>query len=378
MDANALPLLLKHYLFLSPTTPAQIPSPPWPTPAELSLPSSQAFLVSNFLSNEAQSVSEEEEAGAAGWRRIFWRRVVRDVEDGFAMRSQSGEDVGDEEIDERLLDAVIAYLPVSTAPPGRCLRTACWGAIGAPQKDWNSIKTWEDGKIITEGTTGLRTWHAGVALSNHVLCRSEPLTAATSILELGAGAGFFSLVAARASPATAKIVATDFDENVLERLGTNITLNELSDTISCSKLNWDWVMTPEGTEELRDWERSTYAAGDLQRPSLIVGADIVYDPSLTAQLAATLAYLLRPAPSTPPDPESQEPSEKDEKVPREALIAGTIRQESTWTGFVAHCHACGLQTEIIELLDAGPDGIVGAEGWEGEGEVRLLRVVGGE
>ena len=36
--------------------------------------------------------------------------------------------------------------------------------------------------------------------------------------------------------------------------------------------------------------------------------------------------------------------------------------------------SCGLRTEQLQLLSVGQDGIVGAEGWEGEGEVRLLRV----
>ena len=37
--------------------------------------------------------------------------------------------------------------------------------------------------------------------------------------------------------------------------------------------------------------------------------------------------------------------------------------------------AYGLAVEILPLASPGPDGIVGDEGWEGEGEVQLLKLV---
>lgn len=37
-----------------------------------------------------------------------------------------------------------------------------------------------------------------------------------------------------------------------------------------------------------------------------------------------------------------------------------------------------LAVEVVPLASPGPDGIVGDEGWEGEGEVRLLKIVAGE
>lgn len=58
-----------------------------------------------------------------------------------------------------------------------------------------------------------------------------------------------------------------------------------------------------------------------------------------------------------------------------ALIAGTIRNETTWDLFLSECKERGLRIEPVAMC-APPDGggIVGAEGWEGEGEVRLVRI----
>lgn len=93
----AFNLLLKHYLFLSPATPALIPSPPFLTPAQISLPSSQAYIITHFLPKEGESVDEDEEAGAAGWRRVYWRRVVREMEAGLEQRrAETGSDLEDE------------------------------------------------------------------------------------------------------------------------------------------------------------------------------------------------------------------------------------------------------------------------------------------
>ncbi|KAK4704815.1 protein-lysine N-methyltransferase EEF2KMT, partial [Phenoliferia sp. Uapishka_3] len=370
--ADNLKVLLKHFLSLSPTTPALIPSPPFPSPEQLSLPTTQEWLINNFLPNESEDLGVEEELGAAGWRRVFWRRVERGLEDGFVVRAAKlKSDLEDEEVNEKLLFEVVKYLPASLQPPNHALRTYCFGPL-ADIDDWKRVQTWEEGKIITAGTTGLRVWHACIALANHLLARPSFVTSATSILELGAGVGLLSLVMGRLNQSTARIVATDVDSNVLERLTQNITLNGLETNITVSKLDWDWNLTEGGRQELEKWEKTNHE--ETFRgvpPQLIIGADIVYDPSLTAQLAATLAFFLRDSASTPCDSAT---IDRAKGGVTEALIAATIRHESTWTGFLTYCHEQGLETEILELLNVGKDGVVGAEGWEGEGEVRLVRI----
>lgn len=91
------PLLLKLYSALSPSTPALIPSPPFPSPRLLSLPSTQTWIVDHILATEPPDQDDAaDEDGAALWKKVFWRRVVKGVEEGFALRAAEGEDVADE------------------------------------------------------------------------------------------------------------------------------------------------------------------------------------------------------------------------------------------------------------------------------------------
>lgn len=113
----------------------------------------------------------------------------------------------------------------------------------------------------------------------------------------------------------------------------------------------------------------------------------VYDPTLSEPLIGVLIPFLRPI-SKPPSA----------LIYPEALLAVTMRVPSTWTRFLSLCGsfislgrslliltdleifvlictaAAGLLVREVELLDCGRDGIVGAEGWEGEGEVKLIRI----
>lgn len=77
--------LQRYYAALSPATPSLIPSPPFPTARELSLPSTQAGLVEHLLANA------EDEVGGSAWRRVWWRRVVKGIEQGFEERKAEGE-----------------------------------------------------------------------------------------------------------------------------------------------------------------------------------------------------------------------------------------------------------------------------------------------
>jgi len=84
-------LLQRHYAALSPTTSSLIPSPPFPTARELSAPSTQQWLVDNLL------VDEEELSGQA-WKKVFWRRIVKNIEEGFEERRREGDEEVEEEV----------------------------------------------------------------------------------------------------------------------------------------------------------------------------------------------------------------------------------------------------------------------------------------
>lgn len=74
-----------------------------------------------------------------------------------------------------------------------------------------------------------RCRQACIALSNHFIASPTPLLRSHDIVELGAGVGLLSLVAAKlkgGGGGEGKIVSTDIDEKVLELLEGNVKLSE--------------------------------------------------------------------------------------------------------------------------------------------------------
>ncbi|GAA5862845.1 hypothetical protein JCM3774_006661 [Rhodotorula dairenensis] len=373
----SLARLLKHYAALSPSSPTLIPTPPFLTATELSTSAAQQWLVDHLL-----PLDQSKQDGARSWKKAFWRRVVDGIEVGFNERRARGDDaVEDEETHPDLLETMVDFLSSSSgagAAPGVSRRIYYYGSIEKPVETWDRITTQEEGRLISGGTTGLRTWQACVALSNHLLADPSLVRSHSRILELGAGVGLLSLVSAKVlGPGdntrpergeTTRIVATDVDEKVLEMLEANIAENGLQERVLARSLDWELALDPQRAgSELDRWEAEVWGTKN-QRATLILGADIVYDPSLIGPLSAKLAYLLEPA--QPVQDSCSSPSS-------EALIAGTVRNEETWELFLSACRARRLHIERVELQRLMPEGsgIVGAEGWEGEGEVRLVRII---
>ncbi|GAA5900481.1 uncharacterized protein JCM6883_002859 [Sporobolomyces salmoneus] len=372
---RSLSLLLKHYAALSPSTAALLPSPPFPSSQTLSLSSTQRWIVNNLL-----SLDQDNPENGSVWKKGFWKRIVRGIEEGFEeRRAEEGEEsVEDEEVEAEILERMVEYLSSSPSASNSNMteRTYYWADLNLGRKGWKCVKTREEARMISGGTTGLRTWQACIALSNHFLVESEAIRESKRIVELGAGVGLLSLVAATLKQPQGEhergtIVSTDVDEKVLELLDSNVKLNKLEGRVKTMKLDWElaWKLETEqeqaaGIERsLKDWEQSAF--GSI-RADLIIGADIVYDPSLTAQLAATISWLLRP---------DTLPVETKGLIERQAIIAGTIRNESTWELFLKECRSRMLNIEEVELrrFEDG-SGLVGAEGWEGEGQVRVVRI----
>lgn len=92
--------LAKHYAALSPTTPSLIPSPPFPSARELSLPRTQDWLVAHLLSSD----NDDEDLSGQAWKKVFWRRVVKGIEQGFEERTAEGGELEVEDEVRELLD----------------------------------------------------------------------------------------------------------------------------------------------------------------------------------------------------------------------------------------------------------------------------------
>lgn len=131
--------------------------------------------------------------------------------------------------------------------------------------------------IAGAGTTGLRTWEAALYLGNY-LCSNPSLIAGKSILELGAGTGYTSILCSKYLSA-AHVLATDGSDDVVMSLATNFYLNGLQDStkIEAKELKWGWALE---AGEYPEWN-----AG--RKIDVVVGADLTYDDRNIPALLST-------------------------------------------------------------------------------------------
>lgn len=125
--------------------------------------------------------------------------------------------------------------------------------------------------IASSGNTGLRTWDAALHLGTYLASPSgREWISGKSIIELGAGTGFLSILCARFLGAR-RILATDGDSRVVEDMKTNLFLNALEeDSQSLKVATFKWgqdpnVISHQNSEEPNQWQ-------------LVLGADIVRGP----------------------------------------------------------------------------------------------------
>lgn len=116
-------------------------------------------------------------------------------------------------------------------------------------------------------TTGFRTWEAALHLATYLLSdQGRGLVLGESVLELGAGTGFLSILCAKQLGAT-HVTTTDGDEGVVETLKENLFINGLDDgkKVLTSVLRWGHGLRGSWVED--DFEEHPY--------DVVVGADIV-------------------------------------------------------------------------------------------------------
>ena len=107
--------------------------------------------------------------------------------------------------------------------------------------------------------TGYRTWEGALHLASYLTsAQSSPsLIKNKSVLELGAGTGFLSILCAKYLSAKS-VIATDGDESVVEAIKTNAKLNSVE--VEAKKLWWGTGLNETGLGSSYD---------------VVVGADIV-------------------------------------------------------------------------------------------------------
>lgn len=174
--------------------------------------------------------------------------------------------------------------------------------------------------IASSGTTGFRTWEAALHLGNY-FCANPSLIHGKSVLELGAGTGFLSVLCSKHLGAS-HFLASDGSDDVVSSLSTNFYLNGLQDSseIEGKELTWGCALTAG--------EHSKWNAG--RKIDLVLGADLTYDGSSIPALVGTFDDLY-------------------ELNPEVVIIyAATVRNRKTFETFMDACRKAKWFVEEIK------------------------------
>lgn len=175
--------------------------------------------------------------------------------------------------------------------------------------------------ILAAGITGFRTWEAALHLG-HYLCHNPSIINSKSILELGAGTGYISILCNLYLGAS-HVLATDGSDSVLEGLATNFYLNGLQDNprIQARELRWGYAL--DGGEE------GAWNGG--RKVDVVLGADLTYDAAKVPALVGTLGEVWEGNGSVT------------------GIFAAAVRNEETFEVFLVACGRAGWKVELVEF-----------------------------
>ncbi|CAH0721792.1 unnamed protein product, partial [Brenthis ino] len=149
----------------------------------------------------------------------------------------------------------------------------------------------ETRNMVINGTTGLKTWEAALMLSDWSLCNKQ-LFSNKKILELGSGVGFTGITIAKHCQIKS-IIMSDCHAEVLKTIHENIQIN-FPNAISEERSNATMYKSDTkmiGTLML-DWNEINDLSTCLI-PDIIIGADIVYDPSILQALLNVFEFFYK-------------------------------------------------------------------------------------
>ncbi|OBZ79740.1 Protein-lysine N-methyltransferase EEF2KMT, partial [Grifola frondosa] len=217
---------------------------------------------------------------------------------------------------------------VGTAPPARSFVTYIWKAgeseNSAVYPGYASATLMEARTTIESGTTGLRTWSASLILAQHII--SHPaLVQHKCVLELGCGIGFLGVVAASvqqqlgdASDAPSTLWLTDVNDTVLQKCQENLQLpcnqSFCHPNLKFEQLDWSDALAAASRPALQAFFQEV-------KPHIVLGADVVFDPSIIPALVNTLHLALQSGVD-------------DEDSTPVAYLALTVRNGDTYSEFI--------------------------------------------
>lgn len=281
---------------------------------------------------------------AREYQHGFWKWALEKLEN----LSKNEED---NEIDERMYQHYTTLIPslCANALPSDSYITHYWNppdrsfSADEVKRTHETITLFESRTTIAAGTTGLRTWRASFALAQYLIEHTD-LVAHHTVLELGSGTGFLGILIASlqlrfdltsadptdgaqsASPPT--IYLTDVNPCVLERCQYNMKLacnrSSCHPNIEYRLLDWcDAISSPDSLA-------SFLANTDVE---IILGADVVFDPTMVPPLVATLSVAL------------------SQGTAQMALIGITIRNQATLSYFLEEIKKALMVVEVQHPME---------------------------
>ncbi|KFA77278.1 hypothetical protein S40288_01319 [Stachybotrys chartarum IBT 40288] len=227
-------------------------------------------------------------------------------------------------VSDELMDALSVLLSTPLPTEASSVQQKCYVTyhLSAYADKVGSITLLENRALISAGgTTGLRTWEAALHLGQY-LCRTPSIVKGKSILELGAGTGYLSILCAKFL-GTVRVIASDGSDDVINNLPDNLFLNSLQDSTDVIPMDVKWGHALLGTEEGK-WNGG--------RPlDVVLGADITYDDSVIPALIGTLLDLFGLYPGV------------------EVYISATQRNIRTFQVFLDKCQDNRLDVEDVSF-----------------------------
>ncbi|XP_061455348.1 protein-lysine N-methyltransferase EEF2KMT [Rhineura floridana] len=216
--------------------------------------------------------------------------------------------------------------------------THCYKNYLLPSGD--AVTLCETVAIISQGTTGLVTWDAGLYLAEWAL-ENTAVFCNRSVLELGSGIGLTGIAICKACHPRA-YTFSDHHECVLQQLSANIRLNGLflqpevcghstAEHAAC-KAELARSQGPNIIVAELDWNLVTRERLMELQADIVIAADVVYDPELTQSLIGAVQKLFS--------------CSSDGKAP-EVYIAFAIRNPDTYCGFQAELDKVGIRWEVV-------------------------------
>ncbi|CAN8265375.1 unnamed protein product [Cochlearia groenlandica] len=186
---------------------------------------------------------------------------------------------------------------------------------------------------MLEGDTGCSIWPSSLFLSEFVLS-SPNLFAGKSCFEVGSGVGLVGICLAHVQ--AKKVILTDGDLLTLSNMKLNLERNHLNYDNEFLKQHVEAQSTRVKCLHL-PWETASESEVSEYCPDIILGADVIYDPSCLPHLLRVLVALLRRQPKR--NKNSLEAKDKDTTQkggsPAVAYIASVIRNEDTFNAFLS-------------------------------------------